>query len=106
MIDSAVDQDQGQEQSERAMAEEPKTTTTTMTTATNGSAESSSSHASDVESLSDRGKGLLKPMPEYLCMLMNGLNNLWDADRNPEGYVMLCVAENKLSVPMLDNKVR
>jgi aspartate/methionine/tyrosine aminotransferase len=48
--------------------------------------------------LSARGKGLIDnaPMPGYLHAHFDRLDDHYDAVTNPDGYIGLCIAENKL----------
>ena len=47
--------------------------------------------------LSARGKGLNDnaPMPGYLHAHFDRLDDHFDAETNPDGYIGLCIAENK-----------
>ena len=52
----------------------------------------------DTRSLSRRTQDLLagKSVPEYLVRQFEGSKSAYDAKTNPDGYIGLCVAENKL----------
>jgi aspartate/methionine/tyrosine aminotransferase len=52
----------------------------------------------DTRTLSRRAQDLLagQSMPEYLLRDFEGSKNLYDIDTNPDGYIGLCVAENRL----------
>jgi aspartate/methionine/tyrosine aminotransferase len=52
----------------------------------------------DISSLSHRARGLLAPgsIPEYLQRHSEGLRDPFDAVENPNGYIGLCEAENRL----------
>jgi aspartate/methionine/tyrosine aminotransferase len=52
----------------------------------------------DTHTLSRRAQDLLagQAMPEYLIRHFEGAKNLFDREKNPDGYIGLCVAENKL----------
>ena len=51
-----------------------------------------------MSSLSERGRRLVEspPMPEYISEHFMRAGELWDEQTNPDGYVSLCIAENKL----------
>jgi len=54
---------------------------------------------------------MLAPATSYLGKHFQALSDSWDAQENPQGYVSLAVAENKLSYDvfrekLLDLKVR
>jgi aspartate/methionine/tyrosine aminotransferase len=57
--------------------------------------------------LSARGQGLLDraPMPDYLHAHFDRLDDHYDADTNPDGYIGVCVAENKLVWDLLRPKL-
>ncbi|MDH3731595.1 MAG: aminotransferase class I/II-fold pyridoxal phosphate-dependent enzyme [Acidimicrobiia bacterium] len=50
------------------------------------------------DSLSDRGRRLItdSPMAEYIHAHFEHQDDSWDPEDNPDGYIGLCVAENKL----------
>jgi len=57
--------------------------------------------------LSARGQGLLEqaPLPEYIHIHFERLDDHYDAETNPDGYIGLCVAENKLVWDLLRPKL-
>lgn len=58
--------------------------------------------------LSSRGAGLLDnaPLPEYIkCHWDSRSEEPWDPATNPDGYIGLCVAENKLVWDLLEPRV-
>ena len=52
----------------------------------------------DTRSLSRRAQDLLAgaAMPEYLIRQFEGSKNPYHSTENPDGYIGLCIAENKL----------
>jgi len=57
--------------------------------------------------LSSRGQDLLDraPLPEYIHTHFERLDDHYDTDTNPDGYIGLCVAENKLVWDLLRPKL-
>lgn len=55
-----------------------------------------------MDTLSNRGLGAVKPMLPYLKQFLDGLRDLHDPITNPDGYVLLAVAENRLSCGFAD----
>jgi 1-aminocyclopropane-1-carboxylate synthase 1/2/6 len=53
------------------------------------------------DSLSTRGRAALEPRPEYLRVAFSAWSDQYDARTNPEGFVDLSVAENRLSLPLV-----
>lgn len=55
-------------------------------------------------SLSARAEELLDapPLPEYIAAHFERAESAWDAGTNPDGYVAMCVAENKLVWDLLE----
>ena len=53
--------------------------------------------ASSLSALSRRGRQILDapPMPAYIYAHRDRVAELWDATERPDGYVPLCIAENK-----------
>ena len=51
----------------------------------------------ELESLSSRGQSLVArpPMPEYLIEHHRRSSSLFDSIMNPNGYIPLCIAENR-----------
>lgn len=49
--------------------------------------------------LSVRGRKALNPALPYFDMFFKGMENLWEP-QNPKGFVLLCVAENRLAFPL------
>ena len=61
----------------------------------------------DPRSLSVRAQDLLagQSVPEYLRCDFEGSKNRYDKDTNPDGYIGLCVAENKLVSNLVANRL-
>jgi aspartate/methionine/tyrosine aminotransferase len=59
------------------------------------------------DGLSNRGRQLLSgpPFPEYLYEHFNRAGDPWDPVSNPDGYVSMCIAENKLTWDLLEPKM-
>jgi len=57
--------------------------------------------------LSARGKALIEssPMPDYLHAHFDRLEDHYDAEANPNGYIGLCIAENKLVWDLLQPRL-
>lgn len=57
--------------------------------------------------LSDRGRDLVdnSPVAEYIQVHTSHVDDLWDADTNPDGYIGLCVAENKLVWDLIEPRL-
>ncbi|MCP3977125.1 MAG: aminotransferase class I/II-fold pyridoxal phosphate-dependent enzyme [bacterium] len=57
--------------------------------------------------ISQRAEKLLSapPMPEYIRANMERADNIWNAASNPDGYIPLCVAENKLVWDLLEPRM-
>ncbi|MGI9649111.1 MAG: aminotransferase class I/II-fold pyridoxal phosphate-dependent enzyme [Acidimicrobiia bacterium] len=57
----------------------------------------------DTPCLSRRGERLIteRPMPAYIDEHFSRLDDRWDPDTNPTGYVSMCIAENKLAWDLL-----
>ena len=57
----------------------------------------------DTRRLSRRAQGLLAggAIPEYLQRHSEGLSDVFDAVVNPDGYIGLCEAENRLVAEMV-----
>lgn len=51
--------------------------------------------------LSARGRALLSPFPEYLRLAFAAADDPYDATTNPDGYISLSVAENRLSADLV-----
>lgn len=49
-----------------------------------------------MEHLSERGLQLTQPALPYLANVLKGFSSPFDAHENPDGYILLAVAENKL----------
>lgn len=49
-----------------------------------------------MEQLSERGMQLMQPALPYLSNVLKGFSSPFDVDKNPEGYILVAVAENKL----------
>ena len=56
--------------------------------------------------LSRRGSAALKPALPYLGLFVKALADQYDAETNPEGYIALCVAENKLTHEDMSREVQ
>lgn len=65
----------------------------------------SSSEPPGKSRLSSRGKNFLKPPPRYLTKAFEAWGDRYDPDDNPEGYLFLGIAENKLSAPLVSEKI-
>ena len=63
------------------------------------------SRAVDGGLLSDRGRVMLPPAMEYLMKHFQALGDVYDPVSNPQGYVSLAVAENKLTYDVLQKKL-
>ncbi len=63
--------------------------------------------AIDLRALSRRGEALAssRPMPAYVDEHFARVEDAWDAASNPDGYVSMCVAENKLVWDLLEPKM-
>jgi len=61
----------------------------------------------DPRSLSVRAQNLLasQSLPEYLRCDFEGSKNRYEEDANPDGYIGLCVAENKLVADLVANRL-
>ncbi len=61
----------------------------------------------DTRSLSRRAQDLLagQSLPEYLVRDFEGSKNRYDRDTNPDGYIGLCVAENKLVADLVTDRL-
>ncbi|MEE4273653.1 MAG: aminotransferase class I/II-fold pyridoxal phosphate-dependent enzyme [Thermoanaerobaculales bacterium] len=61
----------------------------------------------DTRTLSCRAQNLLagQSMPEYLVRHFEGSTNPYHADANPDGYIGLCVAENKLVSDLVADRI-
>jgi aspartate/methionine/tyrosine aminotransferase len=61
----------------------------------------------DTRSLSLRAQNLLagQSMPEYLLRDFEGSKNRYHKDHNPDGYIGLCVAENKLVADLVTDRL-
>jgi aspartate/methionine/tyrosine aminotransferase len=57
------------------------------------------------ETLSARGRRALAPPPEYIQYAFMAWSNMFDADTNPTGFVDLSVAENRLSLPLVAERL-
>jgi 1-aminocyclopropane-1-carboxylate synthase 1/2/6 len=55
--------------------------------------------------LSSRGREALAPPPEYLQYAFAAWTDSFDPDTNPTGYVDLSVAENRLSLPLVADRL-
>ena len=62
---------------------------------------------SETGTLSRRAHDMLasQSMPEYLLRHFEGLGNLFDPAANPDGYIPLCVAENRLVADMVADRL-
>jgi aspartate/methionine/tyrosine aminotransferase len=60
-----------------------------------------------MDPLSDRGRRLVDhaPMPEYIDAHFERLDDGYDPDANPNGYIGLAIAENKLVWPLLESRL-
>eukprot|EP01025_Chloroclados_australasicus_P037967 TRINITY_DN38845_c1_g1_i1.p1 TRINITY_DN38845_c1_g1~~TRINITY_DN38845_c1_g1_i1.p1 ORF type:complete len:448 (-),score=52.71 TRINITY_DN38845_c1_g1_i1:176-1468(-) len=54
--------------------------------------------------LSKRVEVAMKPQPSYIKAVFEALNNQW-SPQNPEGYLLYAVAENKLSLQLIRDKL-
>ena len=69
-------------------------------------ASSNNAMASALQSLSRRGqRAALPPTPAHWAGFISCLQDPCDALHNPEGYIALCLAENKLVQEMLANRL-
>jgi len=61
----------------------------------------------DTRSLSQRAQGLLAggAVPEYLVRHFEGLSDACDLSTNPDGYIGLCEAENRLVTEMVADRL-
>ncbi len=61
----------------------------------------------DTRTLSRRAQSLIagQSMPEYLVRHSGGSKSPYDVDANPDGYIGLCVAENKLVADLVANRL-
>ena len=66
---------------------------------------SSSTQAVDTSSLSSRGQRACQPTASYFSKFFKALGDAWSAD-NRDGYVLMCVAENKLNWQMWADRVQ
>ncbi|MBT8214381.1 MAG: aminotransferase class I/II-fold pyridoxal phosphate-dependent enzyme, partial [Acidimicrobiia bacterium] len=57
--------------------------------------------------LSDRGRRIVEspPMPEYAQVHRTRALNPFHPEHNPDGYISLCVAENKLIAPLVAERM-
>jgi 1-aminocyclopropane-1-carboxylate synthase len=55
--------------------------------------------------VSVRGIRSLSPSTDYLASFLNGLSYLCDTENRPDGYIPLCMAENKLCTDMLSQRL-
>jgi aspartate/methionine/tyrosine aminotransferase len=57
--------------------------------------------------LSHRGRRLIteRPVPGYIDEHFARVEDRWEADTNPDGYVPMCIAENKLVWDLLEPKM-
>jgi aspartate/methionine/tyrosine aminotransferase len=57
----------------------------------------SSAIATALNSLSSRGRRAAKPLTSYFGAFIEGSKSIYNAQTNPDGYIMFCVAENSLN---------
>jgi len=57
--------------------------------------------------VSERAERLLAspPLPQYIHEHFERRGEPWDGDRNPDGYVSMCIAENKIVFDLLEPKL-
>jgi histidinol-phosphate/aromatic aminotransferase/cobyric acid decarboxylase-like protein len=57
--------------------------------------------ASSHHSLSVRGQRAVTPALPYFDMFFQGMREIWQAESRTDGYILLCVAENRLAFPQM-----
>jgi hypothetical protein len=62
-------------------------------------------HDDDIDIVSSRGRTALNPPLPYLGAFLTALQNPCDVDTNPEGMIVLCMAENKLILKDLSQRL-
>jgi len=56
-------------------------------------------------SIGSRGHAALKPLSSYMKQFFHCLQDAYDQNTNPQGYIALCIAENKLVQSKLESRL-